>query len=497
MIILLKMSTLFHNLLKSSRRFPRRPLFHMDNGNTITYNSFLNSVHNASCYLNSRNVQKGDRIMIIGTNSPKWATLAYAAWKCGAVIVPTYPSQQRHIKQHIANETKPRLIFHEDYQRLTDDTEEIRYPNVPLCANHFTPQHIDYDDHDMACILYTSGTSGLPKGVRLTHNNIMSNLLSVERATVSNAVSEYDRYVSFLPWDHCYGLNCELNYIIMKGASTHIVQDLTKIRDDFQKYNPTVLCSVPKLFYMIHKNTQVMQYAPSFMNSFIKGRIFGNSIRFATSGGSATDPVLIDHFTKMGLDIYTGYGTTETSPMISLNTPDHNVKGSVGKVLDCNTVKLVEGEIHVRGSNLTSGYLGGPDDSFVSIDNKEWYNTGDKGYIKDDYMFITGRSKEQYKLSNGIFVNPVDIEQKLLTIPEIEQVMVYPDPSNKQNEAIIVTNSSYDTIKNKMLNIAHLIRAFEYPQKLIITKDPFTVANGSLTQKQSLIRKNILDMYRR
>ena len=125
--------------------------------------------------------------------------------------------------------------------------------------------------------------------------------------------------MSFLPWNHCYGLNCELNSIIMNGASTHVVDDFTAISKKFKEYNPTVLCAVPKVFQLIEKKTN-KQCLPSFVRNMIIRSVFGNSLRFCSVGGSAIDPQLLQYFKDAKIDIYQGYGSTECSPMISLNS---------------------------------------------------------------------------------------------------------------------------------------------------------------------------------
>lgn len=489
-------STLFRILEHSSHVFSKRPLFHTSPTSFITYSRFMKDVNMWQRFLKEKKINHGDRVMIVGNNSHEWAAVAYATWSRGGVIVPTYRNQQEEIKKHIVNDTKPKLIFNTCVNPLSNDhyneyNHETMFVNSPPTLG----SDIELNASDLAVILYTSGTSGLPKGVPLTHNNIITNMDSVKKRTQSSAVTEYDRFVSFLPWDHCYGQNCELHRIIREGASSYVVKDVTQIGKNFLEYNPSILCAVPKLFQSIHQKTRKLDFLPPFLMKVLKSRIFGKELRLVSSGGSALDVELMNHFDKMGVTVYQGYGSTECSPMISLNSVDENKPGSVGKVLDCNEVKIINGEIYVSGTNVTNGYLNRPDDeSFVNIDNKKWYNTGDMGHIEDDYLYITGRLKENYKLSNGIFVNPNDVERELLRIPGIDQAMVFGN-NQDTNSAVIVSGLSTDKVRNLIDYNKDKFRQSEIPRDLFVTNEPFTTENGLLTQKQSMKRHKIMEKY--
>lgn len=491
----MKTNTLFQNLCKSVNQYHSRPLFYTSPTAYISYSGFMNEVMEYQKFLQTKNVTKGDKIMIIGNNSVKWAIIAYATWAQGAIIVPTYKTQQLGIKKHIMNETQPKLILNTGAS--LNHHNEINYETFTLGnssgnSSHSSVKDIDVNKDDIATILYTSGTSSMPKGVVLTHENIITNLESINRITMKSEITHYDKYLSFLPWDHCYGLNCELNYIISIGASTHVVTDFTKLNKNLLEYNPSILCAVPKLFQVIHKKINKLDYLPKVIHPIIRSKVFGKNIRFSTCGGSKIDSKLINFFGNMGLDIFQGYGSTECSPMISLNTVDSNKIGSVGKLLDCNSVKIIDDEIYVSGSNVTSGYFNNKNDpSFVLLNGQKWFRTGDIGYFENNYLHITGRITEQYKLSNGVFVDPTTIEQVLLEIPDISQVMVF-GHDQEYNSAIIVTNSDESKIRNQIQKISHKLKTHEIPKKIIITKVPFTVENGTLTQKQSMRRNEIM-----
>jgi long-chain acyl-CoA synthetase len=222
-------------------------------------------------------------------------------------------------------------------------------------------------------------------------------------------------------------------------------------------------------------------------------------------GGSSISPQVIDFFYKMGVPLYQAYGMTETSPLISISTPQSNKKGTVGKPLSCNEVFIIKdnkevstntiGEICVRGSNVMKGYFNNNvanNNAFFYIDGKEsLLHTGDKGVIDTDgYLSVIGRIKEEYKLSNGKYVNPTEVEDIITTnINSIQQIMIYGD-GRDYNVAIVLSNDNEATLLQKIQQIKTL-RKFEIPRRILLIKEPFTIENHLLTQKMSLRRENI------
>ena len=176
--------------------------------------------------------------------------------------------------------------------------------------------------------------------------------------------------------------------------------------------------------------------------------------------------------------------------MISLNVPGANKLGSVGKILQCNEVQIIDNEICVNGTNVFKEYYGYPKQY------ENLFKTGDLGYIdKDGYLFIDGRKKEQYKLSNGKFVNPSYIEDKILSCPSVKQVIVCPNSSNDYNIALIVSDKSKFIIESELNGIYSSIKKYEIPKHIIVIKDPFTIENDMLSHKLSLKRNVIMKKY--
>lgn len=534
---------------KTVIRHGDRPVFHLNPYNSLKYNELYQKSLMYRNFLKTCGIKKGNNIVVVGKNTPNWVALMYAINSVGATFVPTFEDQQDYIKSHLLNETKPTLIFNSTSKsisksisksdgkisnkstNLTDliDLTNVTIPEInheTLIYNSFSnlDTESDIDPNGISAILYTSGTSGLPKGVPLTNSNILSNIEAIDNSAkrgLIDKVTHEDVFVSFLPWNHCYGFTCELGSIISNGASMYRNNNLEELRKDMVTYNPTIFCAVPRLFQVMHKKVNkfntldTLDTYPQFVKNIIKTQLFGKKIRYATVGGSAISTELLEFYKSMGLKIHQGYGSTECSPMISLNNSiEYDIK-SVGKILDCNQVLIINpisdeesdihniqnihncvvGEILVNGTNVMSNYYGyDKTESFIEIDGKYWYRTGDIGYVKDDYLFITGRLKEQYKLSNGKFVNPTEVENTLLTIPEIQQVVVF-GKDCESNSAIIVTNSTEQIIQLKIDSIASQLKKYEIPKKIILVKEPFTTENGLLTQKKSQKRNEIIKKY--
>lgn len=493
------MSTLFNNLEQSVYNGELKPLFYNTPSSYTTYGDFMNTVSRFRGLLKHHNVQPGDNIVIFGNNSQKWAGLAYAVWAEGGIIVPTYDKQQLNVKRHMINEIEPKIVFNSNptsIKKIGDAFVEIDHENIllPDCVNLLTP---NVSEHDTASILYTSGTTGLSKGVKLSHYNIISNMKGVSKRTNATPIDSSDRYVSFLPWSHCYGLNCELNYLIWKGASTYINQDLTKLRDNFLEYNPTVLCGVPKLFHEIHKKINIGKLLPGFLQKMLVKKTFGTNLRFATIGGASVDPGLLRFYDDLGVKLVQGYGITETSPMLSLNDIKSNKIGSVGKVLDGTHIEIVNGEIWASGPTVSSGYyLDRDSESFEEKDGKRYFKTGDGGRIDDDgYLYITGRIKETFKLSNGKFVNPEEVEQIILTnVPKINQIMVYAKGCDEFTSAIVVTDLNQKDVLSEINKLN--IDKYKIPRNIITTKEAFTIDNDLVTPKQSIKRNKVMEYFK-
>lgn len=434
------------------------------------------------------NVRSGDHVVVIGNNSVHWAALYFATTTLGATIVPLYKNMLSIVKEYVIAQTKPKVVLTDTLR--CDGGDELDMPT-------------DIDEDGYAAILYTSGTTGKSKGVMLTHRNLMSNIEAVETAFPQDCITHNDKYVNILPWSHCYGLTYELNYLFSKGASVYINQDNKQFLNDLLRHDPTIVCAVPRIFNSIYNS-----YKSRNIEN-MREQIFGKKIRFCTTGGSTISPQVLDFFHDMGVPLYQAYGMTETSPLISISTPLYNKKGSVGKPLACNEVFIIKdnqptnqtGEVCVRGSNVMKGYLNNNvanNKAFFHIDCKgPLLHTGDKGFIDTDgFLSIVGRIKDEYKLSNGKYVNPTEVEDMITThVQSIQQIMICGD-GRDYNVAVVVANNE-QTETTLLQEIQHIktLRKFDVPKRILVITEPFTIENHLLTPKMSLRREKILAKY--
>lgn len=458
----------------------------------LSYADFGRMVNQYRHRLINQNFRHGDRVVVIGNNSPNWAAIYFATVSLGGMMVPMYRNQLDSFKQHVITQTKPKLVFTENTWDLSAGTKENDIK----------------EESDGGVILYTSGTTSNPKGVILTHNNIISNISAINNLTPVDFVTSNDLYLNFIPWSHCYGMTCELTYLISKGSSVYINNDLSRLMSDIKQQEPTIMCVVPQFLNNIYKSPklkfirdgQKLLFHTEYTRNFIRKTIFGKNFRFCTVGGSSISPDILDFFNKF-VPVYQGYGLTETSPLVSLNTPLHTDDRSVGKILPCNNVFIHHGEILVVGDNVAMGYYNNIDDkSFTMTSNgKRMFKTGDKGFkTVDGYLYITGRIKEEYKLSNGKYVFPNTIENRINTLPSVHQCMIYGD-GRPYNIVIIVTNNKKETDFSLLQQIKKLkdIRVFEMPNKVLIVHKPFSVEDNTLTAKFSLKRDIIVNKYKK
>ena len=429
------------------------------------------------------NVQSGDRVVILGKNTVSWVVTFFAALSSGALVVPL--SSTNKVLPQILNQVEPKVIVSVDssntksrYPLLQAEKEINRYcDTIELVTN---------PTNDNALVLYTSGTSGVPKGVVLSHKNILNNINGIDTMFGKDFVSSSDKSVNFLPWNHCYGLTCELLYLTSKKASIVINSDIKNVLRDFSSEKPNILFGVPKLYYKLY--TQLKNY-PQFLLPTIKNYILGNQLRCATTGGAEISEEVIDFFiNKLDINLCQGYGLTEYSPMVSVNPPCDNRIGSVGRLLDNTDISFgKEGEIFIKGDSLFSHYYG-------QQGQTGWYDTGDKGYVKDEYLYITGRTKEEYKLLNGKFVNPSYVEKQILNSQFITQAFVY-GLNKPYNVCLLRTTLSNSQALREVKRMCQKLSNYEIPRKVFILQEDFTIENDLLTAKMSMKRQKILEKY--
>ncbi len=525
-------------------------------------------------------LQKGDKIATLSNNRPEWNCLDLGMMQAGGIHVPVYPTIAAEDLQFILNDAEVKYVFVSDLDLwnkvfpLTKNLQGFKgiysfdqldgKPNISEIVNlgkqHPAKEKVDaiksgIGAHDLATLLYTSGTTGIPKGVMLSHDNILSQLIAAQYLA---PVDSNSRALSFLPLNHVY--ERVLTYLYMYlGVSIYYAESIEKVADNLREVKPEIFGCVPRLFEKVYdriigKGAELsgikkklffwalelgLKYETNGANGWwyetqlklARKLIFskwqealGGNVKAAVSGGAALQPRLARVFWAAQIPVLEGYGLTETSPVVAVNTlkPAGLRFGTVGKLLDKVAVRIAEdGEILVKGPNVMLGYYKRPDLTAEVIDSDGWFHTGDIGIMEDTvYLKITDRKKEIFKTSGGKYIVPQHIENKLKESRFIEQVMVIGE-NQKYAAALIVPAFPFlkDWMTKKGLTIpssnAELIAMeevkkrigeevrevnkslsnYEGIKKFELLPAEWTIEKGELTPKLSMKRKVILSMH--
>lgn len=364
--------------------------------------------------LRYQKISKHDRVMYKGENGVNWLAWDLATNALGAAFVPLYHNQNEQYVKHILEDCEPKVFISKD----------VHYHDVVIYKDHIpnnlttTPQNEipDMNENTLSKLIYTSGTTGKPKGVMLSQNNILSNIAALEHRFADLQKEKTYTALNILPWAHIYGLTTELYYnifnnnrVAMSSGPEHFVKEMLEIR-------PDLLYVVPRLLQLIKAKVEwldkpmIRHILPLVLN-----KVFGGNIVTIFVGGSRLDQATKDFYGKHGVILCEGYGCTETSPMVSVNhTHEPRQEESIGKVLENTVVKIIDNEICVAGPGIMKGYYRNEEatqKAFVYDNGKKYYKTGDEGVIKDGFLHFKGRISENYKLTNGKFVNVESVEQ--------------------------------------------------------------------------------------
>ncbi len=453
--------------------------------------------------LASLGLKTSDRVAVISNNRVEWAVGAYATYGLGACYVPMYEKQNFSDWEYIVRDCSARILLvanttiRDRCRPLLDSisgleaivcfegSAEETGSYAALCAqgkDHPVPVQ-DPEPTDLAGYIYTSGTTGNPKGVKLSHGNITSNVNAVQALF---PMSEEDRSLSFLPWAHSFGQTCELHCGLGFGMSMAICDNVDNLLGYLSEVQPTVLFSVPRIFNRIYDRlNKAMVDAPALRRTLfeaamdtaaakrsldasgktsftlgLKHSLFdklvfskvrarlGGKLRYAFSGGAAISKEVAEFIDNVGITVYERYGLSETSPIATANYPENQCLGTVGRaipgveiLIDTEAVGNAmgkEGEILIKGPNVMQGYHNLDAETARAIRDDGAFRSGDLGWLDDrGYLHITGRIKEQYKLENGKYVVPSPLEEQLKLSGFINQVLVYGD-NRPHNVAVIV-----------------------------------------------------------
>ncbi len=547
----------------------------------ISYAQLRKSIDALAQNLQTLGINKGDKIAIYSYNRPEWVIADLAILKLGAIVVPIYHVLSAFYVKYILNDAQIKLLFIENaalfenlksiYPELTALKNIIVFDNTNLMtaikytkftdsinsSNTALGDNPSVSANDIATIVYTSGTTGEPKGAVLTHHNIISNALSGIK--LYNINSD-DVIMSYLPLSHMFERTCGYYMVILSGGSIGYAENISTIVQDVQKIKPTLLIALPRVLekayqtavdkinqgsglsrklvlsairnlnkYITSKHRKLPLPLSLKMNRIIFNKlvakkfhkIAGGNLRLVVSGGAPLNKRIGKIYYILGFNICEGYGLTETSPVISATTQQDNKIGTVGKPFPDVEVKIGDNsEILSRGPNLMLGYYNKPEETARAIDQDSWFHTGDQGkFDEKGNLVITGRIKELIVTSYGKKIPPVPIEEKLVKTGQIDQAMIYGDnrsyiiglivPNQKAIEYYAKTNNiSYadypsllqqssiiNFIKSTIDQACKNLAPYEKIKEFALIPEGFTIDNGLLTPTLKLRRSRVFAKY--
>ena len=451
------------------------------NWNWINRNQMNNMINFSIDKLKDNNIKKGDRVIYKGDNSINWVAWNLATNSLGAIWVPIYNNQNDKYCNFIISDCDAKLLISEN--KFNNKINQINCKIDNLNYN----KEFEIVNNEISTLIYTSGTTGNAKGVKLTHKNLLSNIDVIDKR-FHNLKDRNLLSLNILPWAHIYGMTTELYFNILNDNRVAISSGKDNFISECIEVKPDILYLVPKVLQTI-KNKLLFFDKPLIdkILPFIINKLFGGNLITIFMGGAKLDENTKNFFLKNGVNICEGYGCSETSPMISVNHINFpRDEKSVGKILDDIIVEIINNEICVSGPNVMKGYWNNRKATkkvFFKKNNKTFYRTGDSGYVKDNFLYITGRINENYKLSNGKFVNVEDVENKVKKYI-LNNFIVYGE--NMDNNILIVEKPFDKKLLDKInLELDSYLRI-----KDVILIDDFS---EFLTPKMSIKRRKLIN----
>lgn len=554
----------------------------------ISSNEVIERSENIALGLYSIGLRKGDRAAILAANSPEW-TLSDAGCQFGGIIdVPIYTTLAADSVAYILKDSGTRVVFlqnKEVYDRISNifadcpsvetlvffDIDGIDAANaISLTELEARGESLDNErpeliselvsatlPGDIATLIYTSGTTGEPKGVMLSHKNLISNVID---AAEKYSFEGRDISLSVLPLSHVFERTGMYVYF-MYGMAVHYAESIEKVPDNLQEIKPTIFIGVPRIFEKVYEKARITaarssqvrerifdwaidvakEYARlsekgepipmaltakhNLADTFVYSKLrlfFGGNLRFCITGGAALSDEIYLIFTGAGIHIMQGYGLTETSPVISSNNPVNMRIGTVGKPIRNVQVRIAnDGEIEVNGPGVMLGYYHKEDATREAFTEDGWFRTGDIGNIDaDGFLKITDRKKELFKTSGGKYIAPSPIEQMIKSSRFVNQVVLVGN-ERKFPAALIVPNfemlESYaelkeldlktpdefcksekikDLFERQVAQFTENLSQFEKVKKIALLENELTVDGGELTPTLKVKRRVVDEKYK-
>lgn len=555
----------------------------------ISYTNFKNETVSFARGLASLGIKRGDKVSIISENRPEWAFSDMAIIGLGAVDVPIYPSLTSDHIEFILNNSESvavivsnkfqlnkvmkirdkckylkNIIVYNEKDALESDGTIKSFKTIQNLGNNSSQFSESFfwenaklnNENELCTIIYTSGTTGEPKGVMLTHKNIVSNVLDALRVF---PITKDDSFLSFLPLCHIFERMTGYYVAFSAGSMVTYAQSIESVASDLVDIKPTIMTAVPRLFERMQskimknidsqserkqkifhwamnvgsefsdtKSHGVPSVSLSLKHSLADKLVFkkirsrtGGKLRFFISGGAALPRELGMFFEAAGITIIEGYGLTESSPVISANRLENYKYGTVGRPLPSVEVKIAhDGEILARGPNIMQGYYKNKKETDESIKDG-WLHTGDIGvFDAEGFLVITDRKKHLFKTSGGKYIAPTPIESLFLSsqfidqfvligdrrmflsaliVPDFEAVKAYADSNNipyKNIDDLLDTKEVYDLIEKELVKFQKNFANYERIRKFTLLDKPFSLETGEMTPTLKLKRKVIEERYK-
>ena len=514
------------------------------------------------------NVKEGDRCLLVSENRPEWFISDLAIMLSGAITVPAYTTYTDNDYKYLIEDCEPKIVIASNndilkklnttineknfikkiitfdevekaYHNLNIDNKEKYLDFNSIIKNDLSEkdkiQNLNLKRSSAACIIYTSGTGGNPKGVILSHGGILNNLEGACEI-IKPLIDSRPVFLTWLPLSHSYEHTVQFVQIAV-GAKVFYAEKIEKLLDNMAEAKPTIMTAVPRFYQNLYNKINInMKKQTGFKAKLIQATIrlgkkkllkekmtffekllnlmlnvlvrkkvrkqFGGKLRAFVSGGGALDKEIGEFLNSIGLPTLQGYGLTETSPVVSCN-PIHNIKvETVGPPFKGNKIKISEdGEILVKGENVMLGYWNQKEET-ANVIKDGWLHTGDIGEInpEDGYLKITDRKKDIIVSAGGDNISPAKIENIITNEAEIDQCMVYGDKKN-YIVALIVPNKEFlkekEKINNIIENINKKLTQVEKIKKIQLIDENFSIENGLLTPTMKVKRKKVTEKYKK
>ena len=507
-----------------------------------------------------KNLNKGERCLLVSENRPEWLISDIAIMLAGGITVPSYITYTEKDYEFIIDDCEPTIIivsnqilfnklkdvipkkkfikkivlFDEIKKNILSD-QIIELKNILSSTLNFDENNpiINLNRKDPACIIYTSGTGGNPKGVVLSHGGILSNCEGAINL-IKPILSSRTRFLTWLPLSHSYEHTVQFVQISV-GAKIYYAEGIDKLLKNMLECKPEIMTAVPRFYQNLYQkinsnfkkqtgfkkkiinstiilgnkklNKDKLNFLQYLTNQIceilVRKKIkkqFGGSLKAFVSGGGALDQTIGRFLNSVGLPTLQGYGLTEASPVVSCNPLDNIKVDTVGLPFPGNEVKLEkDGEILVKGENLMIGYWNQPEETKKVI-RDGWLYTGDIGEFKSGYLKITDRKKDIIVNAGGDNISPLKIENLMTNQYEIEQCLVYGDGKNYL-VALVVPSDEFineeDKIKKKVEEINKELSVIEKIKNIIVVKEKFSIENRMLTPTLKLKRFKIIEKYKK